>query len=170
MQNKWLFCSTCLVCLNLMRICCTCSHPLLQPREGLSSRLFVTFKNSSSKIPLWTSLGIWFPKVLMLHFDDRSIWQKKCLILFWKLSWEQILKLWKNWGTVSNSQEEKENLWNSLFLLSYLSLSFFSFPNAYAPRWRRKWQPTPGFLLGKSHWQRSLADYSPWGHKELNTT
>ena len=31
--------------------------------------------------------------------------------------------------------------------------------------WRRKWQPTPVFLPGKSHGQRSLADYSPWGHK-----
>ena len=30
---------------------------------------------------------------------------------------------------------------------------------------RRKWQPTPVFLPGKSHGQRSLADYSPWGHK-----
>ena len=28
--------------------------------------------------------------------------------------------------------------------------------------WRRKWQPTPVFLPGKSHGQRSLADYSPW--------
>ena len=28
--------------------------------------------------------------------------------------------------------------------------------------WRRKWQPTPGFLPGKSHGQRSLAGYSPW--------
>ena len=27
--------------------------------------------------------------------------------------------------------------------------------------WRRKWQPTPVFLLGKSHGQRSLVDYSP---------
>ena len=35
---------------------------------------------------------------------------------------------------------------------------------------RRKWQPTPVFLPGKSHEQRSLADYSPWGHKELDTT
>ena len=26
--------------------------------------------------------------------------------------------------------------------------------------WRRKWQPTPVFLLGKSHGQRSLAAYS----------
>ena len=32
--------------------------------------------------------------------------------------------------------------------------------------WRRKWQPTPGFLPGKSHGQRSLVGYSPWGHKE----
>ena len=26
------------------------------------------------------------------------------------------------------------------------------------------------FLPGKSHGQRSQADYSPWGHKELNMT
>ena len=29
--------------------------------------------------------------------------------------------------------------------------------------WRRKWQPTPVFLPGESHGQRSLAGYSPWG-------
>ena len=34
----------------------------------------------------------------------------------------------------------------------------------------RKWQPTPVFLPGKSHGQRSLAGYSPWGHKGLDTT
>ena len=31
--------------------------------------------------------------------------------------------------------------------------------------WKRKWQPTPVFLPGKSYGQRSLADYSPWCHK-----
>ena len=36
--------------------------------------------------------------------------------------------------------------------------------------WRRKWQPTPGFLPGKFHGQRSLAGYSPRGLKELDTT
>ena len=30
---------------------------------------------------------------------------------------------------------------------------------------RRKWQPTPVFLPGESHGQRSLAGYSAWGHK-----
>ena len=36
--------------------------------------------------------------------------------------------------------------------------------------WRRKWQPTPEFLPGESHGQRSLAGYSPWGRKESDTT
>ena len=31
--------------------------------------------------------------------------------------------------------------------------------------WRRKWQPSPVFLSGKSHGQRSLTGYSLWGHK-----
>ena len=34
--------------------------------------------------------------------------------------------------------------------------------------WRRKWQPTPEFLFGESHGQRSLAGYSPRSHKELD--
>ena len=36
--------------------------------------------------------------------------------------------------------------------------------------WRRAWQPTPVFLPGESHGQRSLAGYSPWGHKESHMT
>ena len=36
--------------------------------------------------------------------------------------------------------------------------------------WRRKWHPTPVFLPGESHGQRSLVGYSPWGCKELDTT
>ena len=36
--------------------------------------------------------------------------------------------------------------------------------------WRRPWQPTLVFLPGESHGQRSLAGYSPWDCKELDTT
>ena len=36
--------------------------------------------------------------------------------------------------------------------------------------WRKKWQPTLGFLPGESHGQRSLAGYSPWGCKESGKT
>ena len=36
--------------------------------------------------------------------------------------------------------------------------------------WRRAWHPTPAFLPGEFHGQRSLAGYSPRGCKELDTT
>ena len=36
--------------------------------------------------------------------------------------------------------------------------------------WRRAWQPTAVFLPGESRGQRSLEGYSPWGHKESDTT
>ena len=36
--------------------------------------------------------------------------------------------------------------------------------------WRRRWQPTPVFLPGESHGQRSLASHSLWGRKDLDTT
>ena len=36
--------------------------------------------------------------------------------------------------------------------------------------WRRKWQPTPVFLSGKSHGQRSMVSHSPWRRKESDTT
>ena len=40
-----------------------------------------------------------------------------------------------------------------------------SIPGSGRLSWRRKWQPTPVFLPGESHGQRS-----PWGHKEWDTT
>ena len=35
-------------------------------------------------------------------------------------------------------------------------------------RW--EWQPTPVFLPGEFHGQRSLVSYSPWGHTESDMT
>ena len=36
--------------------------------------------------------------------------------------------------------------------------------------WRRKWEPTPVFLPGEFHGQRSLVGYGPWDHKESDMT
>ena len=36
--------------------------------------------------------------------------------------------------------------------------------------WRRAWQPTPVFLPGECHGQRSLVSYSPWGCQGSDTT
>ena len=35
---------------------------------------------------------------------------------------------------------------------------------------KRQWQSTPVFLPGKSHEQKILGGYSPWGHKESGMT
>ena len=35
---------------------------------------------------------------------------------------------------------------------------------------RREWLPTPLFLPGEFHRQKSLVGYSPWGHKESDMT
>ena len=45
-----------------------------------------------------------------------------------------------------------------------------SIPGSEKTPWRRAWQPTPGFLPGESHGQRSLVGYSPPGHRELDRT
>ena len=44
------------------------------------------------------------------------------------------------------------------------------FPGSGRFPWRRAGQPTPVFLPGESHGQRSLAGYSPQSHKEVDTT
>ena len=42
--------------------------------------------------------------------------------------------------------------------------------NPWVRKGRRKWQPAPVFLPGKSHGQKILVGYSPWGCKESDTT
>ena len=58
--------------------------------------------------------------------------------------------------TVKNSPADAENMG--------------SIPGSGRSPWRREWQPTPVFLPGEFHGQRSLVGYSPLGHKELDMT
>ena len=96
--------------------------------------------------------------------------------------------------------KETPLLWQSNFIFKNTQIGFYSFFNALytldevLPRglfdkestchhrrhgfspcvgkipWRWEWQPTPVFLPGESHGQRSLVGYCPWGHKESGTT
>ena len=43
------------------------------------------------------------------------------------------------------------------------------YPGVGKISWSREWQPTPVFLPGKFHGERSLVGYSSWGHKESDT-
>ena len=51
-------------------------------------------------------------------------------------------------------------------VLSHLKRQGFN-PWVWKIPWSRKWQPTPVFLPGESHGQRSLAGYSPWGQQRI---
>ena len=50
----------------------------------------------------------------------------------------------------------------------HFSIYIYTYIHIYL--WRRQWPPTPVFLPGKSHGQRSLVGCSPWGHKESGMT
>jgi len=45
-----------------------------------------------------------------------------------------------------------------------------SVPGLGKTPWRRKWQPTPVFLPGEFHGQRSPPGYRPWGLKRVQAT
>ena len=40
------------------------------------------------------------------------------------------------------------------------------YPGMGKNSWKRKWQPTPAFLPGEPHGQRSLVGYSPWAKRQ----
>ena len=68
------------------------------------------------------------------------------------------------WKDVVSPWEESRN-WP---ITAAPSFGFICIPTRLSP-WRRKWQPTPVLLPGKSHGQRRQEDYSPWGGKESDT-
>ena len=45
-----------------------------------------------------------------------------------------------------------------------------SHPWVWKTHWKRKWKPTPVFLPGTCHGQRSLAGCRPWSCKESEVT
>ena len=83
----------------------------------------------------------------------------------------------RNPWTISESHSSSKfqsHFWTSLVAQTVKRLSTIRRPGfdlwvGKIP-WRRKWQYTPVLLPGKSHAQRSLVGYSPWGCKELDMT
>ena len=73
--------------------------------------------------------------------------------LAWKIPWTEEPGRLQSIGSLRVRNDWATSL--SLFIFMY---------------WRRKWQPTPVLLLGKSHGWRSLEDCSPWGRWGLDTT
>ena len=73
--------------------------------------------------------------------------------LAWKIPWTE-----EPGGLQSRGSRRVRHDWAT-------SLSLFTFMH-----WRRRWQPTPVFLPGKSQGQGSLVGCCLWGHTESDTT
>ena len=86
------------------------------------------------------------------------------------------LHLWKQSVQFSSAAQSCLTLCDPWITARQASLSITNSRNIASLKadlrlyWRRKWQPTPVFLPGKLHGWKSLAGYSPKGHKESDTT
>ena len=74
-------------------------------------------------------------------------------ILTWKIPWTEEPGRLQSMGSLGVGHDWATSLWLFTFM-----------------HWRRKWQPTPVFLPGESHGQRSLVGCRLWGRTELDTT
>ena len=98
-----------------------------------------------------------------LPHPSLPYWSLKPLnpaLVFWAQA--SILKLSRHWPVICHLAQMVKNL-PAIQETRVQSLD-------QEDPWRRKWQPTPVFLLGESVGQRSLVGYSPWGCKESDMT
>ena len=104
------------------------------------------------KFKVGKGIGVCHPKIW--HFDMRVI-----------LSWRQ-LRNNRQWDGASSVAQ----CWRSACNSEDSAWMWVRYLGQEDPLEGRAWQLTPVFLPGKSPKQRSLVRYSPWGHKESDTT
>ena len=102
-------------------------------------------------LPRWLRRRKWQPT----HTDRGASWAAVCGVT---QSWTRLK--WLSGSSSSRWLNGKES--------PYQCERFRSYRFDPCPL-KRKWQHTPVFLPGKSHGQRSLEGYSPWGLKESDT-
>ena len=141
-------------------------HPLLPPSIFPSFRVF---SNESVLCIRW-------PKYWSFSFSTSPSNEYSGLISF-RMDWLDLIAVQ---GTLKNLLQhhslKASVLQHLAFFGSEGKASAFNAGRSGFDPWvrkilrRRKWQPTPVPLPGKSHRRRSPAGYSPWGHKESDTT
>ena len=95
--------------------------------------------------------------------QEFGLFEFFCLIF---LAWPELAA----WGILAPGLNLHPQQWKHGVLTTGRAGKFQEFSLTYIWKERRAWQPTPVFLPGESHGQRSLAGYSPWNRKELDTT
>ena len=139
-----------------------------------------------STATLWVFGGSWVRYHVFLNLVGTC-----SPVVFWRVNLSSLHALnmgkneEKNLSVGSGVQPQSLKFWKVLSTQQYIFFFFLAFSDGL-PRWlrsknlpanagkvglirvgriswRRKWPPTPVFLSGESHGQRSLVGYSPWG-------
>ena len=122
-----------------------------------SDTAFISTVVSAAEMVLSAGCGVAkSDKIEPLHFHFHALEKEmapQSSTLAWKIPWTEEPGRLQSMGSLRVGHD-----WAT-------SLSLFTFMH-----WRRKWQPTPVFLPGKSRGQRNLPGYSPWGLKESSMT
>ena len=136
---------------------------------------------------LCTALNIF---CLLKPFQNKNLWGWPKVNILWKNQNEhfgQHKRKEKQWNVKKKKPwtKRRKQTMNPYYKLkskvmttdasnfrSYLATKMLLpyWPHDIAYSWSRKWQPIPACLPGKSHGQRSLAGYSPWGLKASDMT
>ena len=104
----------------------------------------------------WNSLAFFYDPTDVGNLISGSSAFSKSRLDIWKLSVHILLK-----PSLENFGHYFDSMWDECNCAVVWTL----FGTA-----SKKWQPTPVFLPGESHGQRSLVVYSPWGCKESDMT
>ena len=116
---------------------------------------------SRTRLSYWTELN-WRHKIIVYQFMVpfySNKWILNVHISLRNTRQSQIVDF-KGWWGFPGGSDSKE---------SACSAGARYHPWVGKISWKREWLPTPVFLPGESHGQRSLAGYSPWGFKDWVT-
>ena len=125
---------------------------------------------------------------VILHFETNRL-SEDCTLSGKVLSHTLLLTSWECfylgvWGTQGTRERTEVVMFQLRLKLSRVGASLLAqwqrirlqcrrrgfHPWVGKIPWRREWLPTPVFLPGESHRQKSLVGYSPWGRKESYVT
>ena len=117
---------------------------------------------------LWLNLllGTWGKSKKLKVFYEQEVWTQGVRVCPWETP-QGSIRFHNNWNNNCLGNPINGLLWwhSGKDSACQRRRPGFNFWVGKIP-WRRKWLSTPVFWPGKSHGQRSLAGYSPWGHKE----
>ena len=141
---------------NHLILCC----PLLLPSSFCSIRFFSNELALYIRWPTYWSFSI-------NPSNEYSGW------ISFRIDWIHHLAVQETLKNLLQHNSKSWFLWCPAFFMVQLSHTYMTTRKTIAlPIWtfvskvrRRQWQPTPVFLPGESHGQRSLVGYSLWGHK-----